>query len=239
VGLVSSLLSRLLNAKPFSSESLDKLAETMQITKILRAGRLERFYSVGFLSVVGMAFLDRVFFDSTCLQVLLPDELLAVGAHEFTHLKKRHGTKKFFRLTVPAAIVGVLMGFFVFFNFASIDSIPLVGSLGKVVSGLLAALFFGFFALVAGLFVNAKWLRSLETECDLSSVKYLNGEPMIQALIKINNLRPRRMTLLERWLPKVYPTIEQRINDIHTAAENKKKQSSPIQYEYQAALSPN
>ncbi len=170
-----------------------------------------------------MAFLDRVFFDSTCLRVLLPDELLAVGAHEFTHLKKRHGTKKFFRLTLPASIVGVLIGLFVFFNFSLIAPIPIIGSLGKVVSGLLAAVFFGFFALVAGLYVNAKWLRSLETECDLSSIEFLNAESMIQALIKINNLRPRRMPRLERWLPKVYPTIEQRINDIQTAAEEQKE----------------
>jgi Zn-dependent protease with chaperone function len=201
----------------------------MQVTKILRAKKLERYFSVGFLSVVGMAFLDRVFFDSTCLRVLLPDELLAVGAHEFTHLKKRHGTKKFFRLTLPASIVGVLIGLFVFFNFSLIVSIPLIRGLGQVVSGLLAAVFFGFFALVAGLYVNAKWLRSLETECDLRSVEFLNGESMIHALIKINNLRPRRMPRLERWLPKVYPTTEQRINDIHTAVESKKKQISIAQ----------
>jgi Zn-dependent protease with chaperone function len=225
VGIISALLSRLLKADPFPSEPLDNLADAMQVTKILRASRLERYYRVGFLSVVGMAFLDRVFFDSTCLRVLLPDELLAVGAHEFTHLKKRHGTKKFFRLTVPATIVGVLMGMFVFFNFSLIAPFPIIGSLGQIVTGLVAALFFVFFAIVAGLYVNAKWLRSLETECDLSSIKFLNGEPMIQALIKINNLRPRRMPHLERWLPKVYPTIEQRISDIHTAAENKKKQS--------------
>jgi Zn-dependent protease with chaperone function len=225
VGIISALLSRLLKADPFPSEPLDNLADAMQVTKILRASRLERYYRVGFLSVVGMAFLDRVFFDSTCLRVLLPDELLAVGAHEFTHLKKRHGTKKFFRLTVPATIVGVLMGMFVFFNFSLIAPFPIIGSLGQIVTGLVAALFFVFFAIVAGLYVNAKWLRSLETECDLSSIKFLNGEPMIQALIKINNLRPRRMPRLERWLPKVYPTIEQRISDIHTAAENKKKQS--------------
>jgi Zn-dependent protease with chaperone function len=152
--------------------------------------------------------------------------VLAVAAHELTHLKKRHGTKKFFRLTVPSATFGVLMGGFVFFNFASIDPIPLVGSLGKVVSSLLAALFFGFFGLVAALFVNARWLRSQETECDLSSVKYLNGEPMITAMIKLNNLRPQRQTRIERFLPKLYPTIEQRINDIRAAAENKKKQSA-------------
>lgn len=229
MGIISSLLSWLLKASSFPSEPLDHLADAMQVTRILKASKLERYYKVGFLAVGGMAFLDRVFFDSKLLEVFLPDELQAVGAHEFTHLKKRHGTKKFFRLTVPAAIIGALIGFFVFSNFASIDSIPIVGSLGKVVSGLIAAVFFGFFALVVGLYINAKWLRNLETECDLSSLEFLNCEAMIQALIKLNNLRPRRMTRIERWLPQVYPTIEQRINDIRVAAENKKKQGSTVQ----------
>ncbi len=200
----------------------------MQVTKILKVGKLERYFNVGFLAVGGMAFLDRIFFDSRFLQVLLPDELLAVAAHEFNHLKKRHGTKKFFRLTVPATIVGILIGLLVFFNFSMFTPIPIVGSLGNVISGLFAAIFFVFLALVTGLYINAKWLRKLETECDLSSVKFLNGEPMIQALIKLNTLRPRRMPRLERLLPKIYPTIEQRINDIHTAAENKKKQNSSV-----------
>ncbi|HEX7482302.1 MAG TPA: M48 family metalloprotease [Candidatus Bathyarchaeia archaeon] len=228
MGIISRLLSRLLKASPFSSESLDNLADAMQVTKILRVGKLERYFNVGFLAVGGMAFLDRIFFDNTYLGILLPEELLAVGAHEFTHLKKRHGTKKFFRLTVPAAIVGVLMGFFVFSNFIPIDSISLVGSLGRVVFSLLTALFFGFFALFAGLYVNATWLRQLETDCDLSSVKFLNGEPMIPALIKLNNLRPRRNTRVEKWLPKIYPTIEQRINDVRVAVENKKKEKLPL-----------
>jgi len=231
VGIISKLLSQLLKASPFASESLDKLAGTMQVTKLLRAGKLARYYNVGFLAAGGMAFFDKVFFDSTYLETLLPDELLAVGAHEFTHLKKRHGIKKFFRLTVPASIVGVLMGFLVFSNFESINQFPLVGSLGNLLFSLLAALFFVFFALFAGLYVNAKWLRQQETECDLSSVKFLNGEPMIPALIKLNNLRPRRMMRIERWLPKIYPTLEQRINDIKIAAENKKKQSSSVKYE--------
>ena len=236
MGVINELLSQLLKARPFQSEPLDNLADAMQVNKILRASKLERYYSVGFLSVVGMAFLDRIFFDSTCLQVLLPDELLAIGAHEFTHIKKRHGTKKFFRLTAPAVIIGALMGFFVYSNFASINAIPIIGNLGKFVSGLLAAVFFGFFALVAGLYINAKWLRSLETECDLSSVKFLSEEPMVSALIKINNLRPRRMTRLEGWLPKVYPTIEQRINDIHKTAENKKETDFTCPIRYQATL---
>ena len=74
-----------------------------------------------------MAFLDRIFFDAKYFNILQADEVLAVAAHELTHLKKRHGIKKFFRLTVPSAIIGVLMGSFVFFNFTSIDAILIVG----------------------------------------------------------------------------------------------------------------
>jgi Zn-dependent protease with chaperone function len=225
MGITNSLLARLLKATPFQSESLDNLAETMHVSTILKKPKLDRYYKAR-LRVGGMAFLDRIFFDATYFNTLLPDEMLAVAAHELTHLKKRHGTKKFFRLTVPSALIGVLMSFLVFFNFESIDPIPLVGSLGKVGSSLLAAVFFGFFGLVAALFANAKWLRNQETECDLSSVKYLNGEPMITAMIKLNNLRPKRITRIEQFLPKLYPTIEQRINDIRAAAENKKKQSA-------------
>jgi Zn-dependent protease with chaperone function len=202
----------------------------MLITKFSKNGTLDRYYSVRFLSAGGMAFLDRVFFDSKYLEILLPEELQAVAVHEFTHLKNRHGIKKFFRLTVPMVGVGALVGLFVFFNFTSIGTLPLISNLGKVASSLLAALFFGFLGLFAALHVNAKWLRSRETECDLSTIKYLNGTPMILALIKLNNIRQRRITRIEKFLPKIYPTIEQRINNLRIAAENKQKQNSPLKH---------
>jgi hypothetical protein len=37
----------------------------MKVAKILKTRKLERYYNVGFLTVGGMAFMDRVFFDST------------------------------------------------------------------------------------------------------------------------------------------------------------------------------
>ena len=202
----------------------------MLIAKFSKINELDRYYSVRFLSAGGMAFLDRVFFDSKYLEILLPDELQAVAAHEFTHIKNRHGIKKFFRLTVPMVAVGALVGLFVFFNFTSIGTFPLISNLGKVATSLLAALFFGFLGLFAALHVNAKWLRSRETECDLNTITYLNGTPMILALIKLNNIRQRRLTRVEKFLPRIYPTIEQRINDLRIAAENKQKQSSSVQY---------
>jgi Zn-dependent protease with chaperone function len=202
----------------------------MVISKFSKIDKLDHYYCVRFLSAGGMAFLDRVFFDSKYLEILLPEELAAVAAHEFTHLKNRHGIKKFFRLTVPMLAVGALVGLFVFFNFTSISVLPLINSLGKVATSLLASLFFGFLGLFAALHVNAKWLREKETECDLSTVKYLNGTPMILALIKLNNIRPRKVMRIEKFLPKIYPTIEQRINDLRIAAENKQKQNSSVQY---------
>ena len=226
IGIVIKAVSKFLKATSFPSESLDKLADTMQISKFSKIDKLNRYYRVRFLSAGGMAFLDRVFFDSNYLDSLLPDELLAVAAHEFTHLKNRHGIKKFFRLTVPMVTVGVLVSLLVFFNFTSMGTLPLIGNLGKVAFSLLAALIFGFLSLVAAFHVNAKWLRSKETECDLSTIKYLNGIPMILALIKLNNIRQRRVTRIEKFLPKIYPTIEQRINDLRIAAENKHKQNS-------------
>lgn len=223
MGIISVLISRALKASPFPSESLDNLAEIMHVTKVLKISKLDRYYKVR-LRVGGMAFLGRVFFDANYFGMLLPDEVLAVGAHEFTHITQRHLTKRRWRIIVPATVVAAIIGFAVFFNFTLISPIFFFNSLGKGLSSLCAAAFSFLCAMLAGLYVNAKWLRQQETECDLSSVKFLEGEAMISALIKLNNLRPRRMTRFERLLPKLYPTLEQRINDVRTAVENKKNQ---------------
>lgn len=221
MGLISWLITRASKDIPFQSEPLDDLAEVMQVTKILKKSKLDRYYRVHSLLLGGMAFLDRIFFDGKYLETLLPDELLAVGAHEFTHLNQRHGIKKFFRLILPPIIIGVVVGSIVFSNFKLIARFPFIVDLGKVEDGLLIVLLSCFVAYLAGLYVNAKWCRQQETDCDLSSVKYLNSEAMASALIKLNNLRPRKLTLLDRLLPRLYPTLEQRTNDIRNAVAEK------------------
>jgi Zn-dependent protease with chaperone function len=223
LGISEFLIVQLLKAKSFQSESLDELAEAMQVIKILKKSKLDRYYRAKFLLQGGMAFADRIFFDSKYLDTLLPDEMLAVGAHEFTHLNQRHGIKKFLRLILPPLIIGGVVGLIVISNFALVDYIPFVKNLGKTESTLLTGLLSFFVAYLAGLYVNAKWCRQQETNCDLSSVKFLNSEAMGSALIKLNNLRLRKMTLLDRLLPRLYPTLEQRINDIHSAVDNKKR----------------
>jgi len=226
VGIYKVLMSWLLKASPFPSESLDNLAEIMHVTKILKKSKLDRYYKMRFLPAGGMASLDRVLFDAKYLATLLPEEVLAIGAHEFTHLNQRHGRKRFWRLVVPAIMIGTVIGFLVFFNFALINSVHFLNNWGKVESSLFAAVFVGLFALTAGTYVNAKWLRQQETECDLSTIKFSNDEAMISSLIKFNKLHPKQKTRLDRLIPMTYPTLEQRINDIRTATENKKNQGS-------------
>ena len=74
----------------------------------------------------------------------------------------------------------------------------------------------------SNLFVNSKWLCQQETACDLSAVRYVYGEAMVSALIKLNNIRPKKTTRLDRFLPKLYPTLEERINAIRTADQEQK-----------------
>ena len=196
----------------------------MQVTKILKKDRLDRYYKMRLL-VGGMSSFDRVFFDANYLALLSPDEVVAVGAHEFTHLNRRHGIKKFCRLIMPALMTGVVIGSLVFFNFSHINALLLV-NFGKTTSSLLAAILSSFLAYVGCLYVNAKWFRQQEKTCDLSAVKISHGKAMISALIKLNNLRPRKKTRLEQLLPKLYPTFEERINYISSATNEKTRNPS-------------
>ena len=200
LGIISWLITRASKDKPFQSESLDALAEVMHVKKVLKKSKFDRYYKTRTLCG-GLSFLDRVFFDAKYFEMLLPDEVLVVGAHVFTHLNRRHGLQKFVRLILPAIIIGALVGILAFFNFELIDFLPFLDSLGKVWSGLVAGAFSVLVTMTASTYINAKWLRKQETDCDLSSVEFLNGESMVSALIKLNEIRPNRIQ--SRIIPKL------------------------------------
>jgi Zn-dependent protease with chaperone function len=204
LGFFGYLFSRLFKAEPFTSESLDGLAEAMKVSKILKRDKFDRYYRSRFLMQGCVASFDRVVFDGRYLDMLLPDELLAVTAHEFTHLNQRHGWKRFVRLLMPALIIGaltVLLGYYSWVNY---------------VSSLVAGLVVTFSSMIALSFFNAKWQRQQETDCDLSSLKIDKGEAMMSALAKMSSIRPRGCLdiKLAKFLPQSYPTFEQRINNI-------------------------
>jgi Zn-dependent protease with chaperone function len=138
--------------------------------------------------------------------MLSPDEVLAVGAHEFNHMAKRHIAKRLPRTVLPAAVLATMIGYLFFINSASFLFIA---------SGVV--LFF-FFFLFGSYYVNAKWFRKQETESDLRAVEFVNGVALMSAL---SRLRPQKTSWLSKLMPHAHPTVEQRIHNIQAAMSSK------------------
>jgi hypothetical protein len=215
MGLISSVMVRLLGAQPFEMPALDALAEQMKAASIIKKDRLHRYYKSSLLPIPCLAYSDALVFNANYLQMLSPDGVLAVGAHEFNHIAKKHILKRLPRTVLPAAVLAVVVGYLCFVNFAAF-----------LLSASAAVLSF-FLFLFASYYVNAKWLRRQETESDLSAVEYVNGAAMISALAI---LRPQKTGWLAKLLPHTHPTIEQRIHDIQAAMGARNMFSVTVMY---------
>ena len=206
MGLISSIMVRLLKAQPFESQALDTIAKSMKATSIIKKDRFHRYYKSSILPIPCLAYSDSLVFNSNYYQMLSTDEVLAIGAHEFNHIAKRHIAKRLPRTVLPAAVLAVVIGYLFFINSASFLSIA-----STVV---LSFLFF----LFGSYYVNAKWFRKQEAESDLSAVEFVNGSAMISALAR---LRPQKISWLSKLIPHTHPTIDQRIHNIQTVMSTK------------------
>ncbi len=217
MGIISGITVRLLRAQPFESEALDKLAETMKATPILKRDKLHRYYKSSVLPICCLAYSDALVFNSMYYEMLLPDEILAVGAHEFNHIAKKHVVKRLPRTVLPALTLSIVIGYLSSINSTLINIIQLFINFDR---GLLIAsttvLFFLVF-LVASFYVNAKWLSRQETECDISAAEFVNCEAVVSALAKIPHKTSSRESKLSKLLPHTHPSIEQRIKDVQAA----------------------
>jgi hypothetical protein len=215
MGLVSSFMVRLLRAQPTEMPAFDELAERMKAASILKKDRSRRYYKSSLLPIPCLAYSDALVFNENYLQMLSPDEALAVAAHEFNHLAKNHIAKRLPRTVLPAAVLAVLVGYLFSVNSASLLFILLAAGLS----------FFLF--LFGSYYVNAKYLRKQETESDLSAVEYVNGAAMISAL---SMLRPQKTGWLAKLLPHTHPTIEERIKDIQAVMSAKNSFTFTVTY---------
>ena len=206
MGLISSIMVRLLRAQPFEMQALDTLSESMKATTILKKDRFHRYYKSSILPLPCLANSDALVFNANYYQMLSPDEVLAVGAHEFNHIAKRHIAKRLPRTVLPATVLAVMIGYLFFINSASF---PFIAS---------AMVLSFFFFLFGSYYVNANWFRKQEAESDLSAVEFVNGAAMISALAI---LRPQKTSWLFKLLPHTHPTIEQRILNIQAAMSTK------------------
>jgi Zn-dependent protease with chaperone function len=165
-----------------------------------------------------LSYPDAIFFDVKYHSLLLPEEILAVGAHEYFHIIERHGMKRFARVFAPAAIIGTILGLLTFTNHGLISQIDIFNQMGNILSSICIASVSFLLLLLGLLYMNAGWNRQQETQSDLAAVKFADGEALISALIKLDKLRPRKISQLERRiLPKTYPSLDKRITDIRTA----------------------
>ena len=203
---MSSIMVRLLRAQPFEMQALDTLAESMKATSILKKNKLQRYYKSSILPIPCLAYSDALVFNSNYYQMLSPDEVLAIGAHEFNHIAKRHIAKRLPRTVLPAAVLAVVIGYLFL-----IDSASFLYMASAVV---LSFIFF----LFCSYYVNAKWFRKQETESDLSAAEFVGAAAVISALAM---LRPQKTSLLFKLLPHTHPTIEQRINNVQAAVNSK------------------
>ena len=177
----------LLRAQPFEMQELDTLAENMKATSILKKDRLHRYYKSSILPIPCLAYSDAFVFNSNYYQMLSPDEVLAVGAHEFNHIAKRHIAKRLPRTVLPGTVLAVMIGYLFFIN---ADSFLFIAP---------AVVLSFFFFLFGSYYVNAKWFRKQETESDLSAVEFVNGAAMISALAR---LRPQKTSLISKLMPQ-------------------------------------
>lgn len=206
MGFIGSIMVRLLNAQPFEMQALDTLAERMKATSILKKDRAHRYYKSSALPTPCLAYSDALVFNSNYYQMLSPDEVLAVSAHEFNHIAKRHIAKRLYRTVLPSGMLALLTGYLFSVTSASLLSIAW--------AVLLSFLIF----LIGSYYVNAKWFRKQETESDLSAVEFVNGAAMITALARI---RPQKTSWLSKLMPHTHPTVEQRILNIQAASSTK------------------
>lgn len=218
MGIASLTIARLLfNAKPFESESLDKLAQLMSVNTTLKKDRNARYFLAKGNQSGCTAILDgTIVFDKKYYQMLTSDEVLAIGAHEFNHLIKKHAKKKTIRFIIPSLVVLLISGILSSIMASTFD---LVSNNGYFVFIGLVTVFPFLFTLIGSCYLNARWLREQETECDLKAVEYGYSEAMISALVKIRERYPKSKwdTKLGRYLPHSYPTLEQRIQTIKKA----------------------
>jgi Zn-dependent protease with chaperone function len=225
MSILSSLVCLLYKAKPFASEPLDKLAEKMNCKAILERSPLQRYYKVGVLQACSLSYNEIVLFDAKYVETLSPDEFLAVGAHEFTHIIKRHGIKRFCRMLLPGIILAPVVSLTVTMNKALLLKITLLNQIGMTP----IIEFSGAFSFVAlflvCLYINAPWNRQRETECDINAAKCTNREAMISALNKGSKIHSLdRKGLIYRLSPKLYPSLDQRIKNIRLAFEQEDMQ---------------
>ncbi len=199
----------------------------MNVSPLLKKPKLQRYYLSQTLPIPCISDSDTLILNTGFYSMLQPEELLAVAAHEFNHIAKKHVKKRLPYTALPAAIGAVLVGGLLAINPFSIPVLSYLDSWLSIVGAALLSFVLLFFV---SLHLNSKKLRQQETECDLSALDYGLGEAMKSALVKTNSItvQSKLQLKLNKIMPKIHRTTEQRIKENESALDKK-----PVYYKRQ------
>lgn len=150
-----------------------------------------KFYTAGILGFIPP--FRYLFFSEGLLELVSPEEVLGILAHEAGHLKKKHGFWLFLLLlTFPLSFLNFVYLFFLLFSLF-FETPEEVVSFLKGPYGIYFELSFGLFLFGFSIFffrvILAYILRSLEREADLYALNLLGDPlPLISALYKIGEI---------------------------------------------------
>lgn len=145
-----------------------------------------------------------VFVSSYLLNNLTLEENVAVIAHEFAHASKRHVLK----MVAIAWVISVMSGNMILF--------PVDSGVFPVLSYIIPLLGLGII-MVSTLFVIPAIQRHFETQADLLATEIYDGEHLISALEKINELNLVPGTISSHWNVS-HPATAERIRKIRAHA---------------------
>ncbi|MGD0477736.1 MAG: M48 family metalloprotease [Nitrososphaerales archaeon] len=196
--------------RKFESVELDALAERMGVLGLLGSTKFGRYFKSK-SRISAISFGSRIIFGLNCWNRLNEEQRLALGAHEFVHIKERDSQRKVRRLLVPSLIAAVLT-FLLWLSF--VHSIPL--NLAVLSFGLVLALIAWLVTLALAIGVNARWNRKIELRCDTTAASYVDGEVLIGALEVCDSMVSKKVknSWTYRLTAKTYPTQEERVEAI-------------------------
>lgn len=208
----ADVLRRVLDARPLSREDLAPRFAAILARAQAAAPQVLRFGFPGGRVVNAFALPSRrrptVLFGDQLLELLEPDEVAAIFAHEVAHLE--HFDRK--RLARARVTMWTIIGL-------TVVVVPLVGQWASSLSGFLEATWV--VAVGLGIALMAAARQKHEMESDLRAVE-LCGDPeaLVRALVKLHALAhlPRRWALdFER--NASHPSLARRIQAIRAAAD--------------------
>jgi len=208
----ADVLRRVLDARPLSREDLAPRFAAILARAQAAAPQVLRFGFPGGRVVNAFALPSRgrptVLFGDQLLELLEPDEVAAIFAHEVAHLE--HFDRK--RLTRARVTMWTIIGL-------TVIVVPLVGQWAPNLSGFLDSTWV--VAVCLGIVLMAAARQKHEMESDLRAVE-LCGDPeaLVRALVKLHALAhlPRRWALdFER--NASHPSLARRIQAIRAVAD--------------------